>query len=563
MPATRQKDSAVAWGFVGAACAGLLTYVTSATSLALVGVLGAAQVGFLVGAVVGMVARSVRSALAASAICVVVGVAVFPPWFYRGELATLLLLLVVGVGVSGGVRAAIERELVRPGLVAVVTVGLAIACMLLVASSIATSPDPGAGGMSELQQVSKRPGLGDKWTDSKFYQVVVWKMRDGTSFLTAFKTAYRENPSWRNDPFSVFAVRPPLMFYFWKSLPDPWSASAFWALLALVCLGMVMAPVIAARSVSSVVGVAGAMALADYVLGFAFKPGLLFMFEPWAGAFAVLVLGMFALATGGRGWGRGLMVAAAALAVVTALARELMVFLLIAGLMAAFFAPKDRRRFDVTVWASALVGFGVIWAVELASASAIVKATVPMSRLWFAHGGLSNLVSGLVIQTWAVGGAWVSVALVLLGIAGAAVQRDRQLRVFALAAVLMPLVGFLFVGTNASSAARGPYNYWGAIVLPLLYVLAPAAVAWIPSMDASSTAMSAAPGAVNSGGPSETRVQPTEPSGGAGENTRAKVVFADLGAGAKALLVLAPAALGWIPGVRRASESDSPNGEAA
>lgn len=481
MQPVAEKRSAV-WGVAGSACAGLVMYLTSAAGVALGGYAGALQVGFLVGAVVGVVAPSWRSALVAAVIALALGVFLLPPWFDVQEPLTLVVLVVAALAFSAGVRVALDSGQARPGLVVGFALVVAVACMLLVALSIVNVPNPHDGGLTMLQRLDQRPALGQTWSDSQFYEVVVWKMRGGMPYLEAFRSAYHENPSWRIDPFSIFAVRPPLLFYFWKSLPNPWTRSALWSLLALVCMAMAAAPVIARRSVPAIVGVAGATALAGYVLGFALKPGLLFMFEIWTGVLAVLIVAAYAQAMrpeGGRGW----MIASACLALAAALVRELLLFALLAGLIASWFGPKEKRRFDVTVWVAACGGFLLYWAVQAQADRSIVTAAKPISSVWLAHGGFANLVSGIYSSTWAIGGSWMSIVLVVLGIAGAAAQPNRQFRVFALAAVLMPLVGFLFVGTNAVTSGTGqPYNYWGAIVLPLLYVLAPTALAWIPGM---------------------------------------------------------------------------------
>ena len=92
------------------------------------------------------------------------------------------------------------------------------------------------------------------------------------------------------------------------------------------------------------------------MLGYALIPSLLFLSEIWTGLLGILVLGAFALSQrdeGGRGW----MVVAAALAFVAAVTRELMVFLLIAGLLSAWFGPASRRKFDLAVWGVPLLAF--------------------------------------------------------------------------------------------------------------------------------------------------------------------------------------------------------------
>lgn len=470
------------WPTAGALLAGLLTYLTTATGIALAGFLGALQVGVLVGIVVGLVSPSLRVALAASAAALVAGVVILPPWFQAGQPLTLAVLLGVGIAAAAGSRAIVASGQLRQGMLVAVALALLIGSVWLVATSVAATPTARDGGLTPLQVLATRPVAGQQWTDSEYYRAIVWRMRDGEPFLAALRASYHDNARWGTDPTSALGVRPPLLFELWKSLPTPWAASALWVLLGIVSVAMAVSPAALGDAVPSALGVAGAAGLASYALGFALVPTLLFLSEIWTGVVAVVVLALFATARR-PGAARGWMIAAAATALVATFARELMVFLLVAGILAAFFAPRERRTFDLAVWGGSLAIALAAFAVHYSAARRIVTPIASVGFAWAAHGGVRNLLSGLTSATWSTGGSWVPITIALLGIAGAAALPDRQYRAFALAAVCMPLVGFLFVGTDAVLRGSGvAFNYWGAIVVPALFVLAPASLGWIPGM---------------------------------------------------------------------------------
>lgn len=473
--------SILSWRMLGVALAVALTYLTLASGVALAGLLGALQVGALAGVAGGLVAPSWRVAILAAAAGLLVGVAVSPPWFNQGQPITIVVMFLVGVSVAAGVQAVVSSGQLRASVIVAFALALLVAGVWLVATSIAQVPHQRDQGRTVLQELARRPVAGQRWDDSEFYRAVVWKMREGTPFLEAFRAAYRENSRWRSDPTSVLGVRPALMFEFWKALPG-WPQDALWSLVALGSVAMMAAPIVVSRSVSPGLGIAGAGGLAAYLLGYALIPSLLFLSEIWTGVLAVLVLAAYRMSQE-NGDGRAWMASAAAVALLAALTRELMVFLLIAGIAAAWFGPAERRRFDLAVWAAAFVVFCGVWGAHLLAARSIVTAVAGTGFVWFAHGGLGNLVSGMVSSTWSVGNSWVPVVLALLGLVGAFAQADRQFRVFALAALVMPLIGFVFVGTDAVLGATGvAYNYWGAIVMPSLFVLAPASLALVPGM---------------------------------------------------------------------------------
>lgn len=469
------------WRTLGVALGVALTYLTMSSGVALAGLLGALQVGLLAGVVAGLLSPSWQVALAAGAVGLLGGVAVSPPWFYQGDQLTIVVFFAVGLAVAAGVQFAVSSGQLRDSVLVALALAVVIGGVWLVATSIAVVPHERDQGRTVLQELARRPVAGQTWDDSEFYRAVVWKMRDGVPFMEAFRSSYNDNGRWRINPTSVLGVRMPLIFGFWKVLPG-WPQSALWALLILGSAAMAAAPLVVSRAVSPALGIAGAGGVAAYLLGYALMPSLLFLSEIWAGVLAVLVLAAFALsqrADGGRGW----MVGAAALAFLAAITRELMVFLLIAGIIAAWFGPASRRRFDLAVWAMPLVVFAGLWAAHLSAARNVVTTVKAVGFAWFAHGGIGNLISGLVSSTWSVGSSWIPVGLAVLGIVGAFAQPDRQFRVFAVAVVVMPLIGFVFVGTDAVLGTSGAaYNYWGAIVMPALFVLAPASLAFIPSM---------------------------------------------------------------------------------
>lgn len=475
------------WPLVGALLAALLTYATTASSLALSGYLGALQIGFLVGVVAGLIAPSLWVAVGAAGAALAIGVVVVPPWFYQGQPLTLVVLFVVAMGVAAGARAVVDSGQLRESVIVALALVVVTGSMLLVASSVVVLPNKGYQGRSILQEISLRPVAGEGWSDGQFYRAVVWKMREGQSFYDAFRAAHRENGRWLRDPVSVLGVRPPLLFELWKSLPG-WPGSALWSLLVLGGVAMLCAPIAVARTLKPAAAIAGAAGLGAYVLGYALTPSLLFLSEIWTGLLGVLVIAAFALSQreeAGKVW----MVTAAGIALLAAVTRELMVFMLLAGLLASWFGPRSLRRFNTTVWGVALAVFAGLWAVHLSIARRIVTPVASVAFVWFQHGGLQNLLSGIVSSTSMIGDVWLPIALTVLGVAGALAQKDKQFRIFAVAVVCLPLVGFLFAGTDAAVKEAGgtssAYNYWGGIVMPAVIVMAPAALAWIPGMRAS------------------------------------------------------------------------------
>jgi hypothetical protein len=155
-----------------------------------------------------------------------------------------------------------------------------------------------------------------------------------------------------------------------------------------------------------------------------------------------------------------------------------MVFVPVAGIAAAALAAKGRRAFDLSAWGAALVTCAAVLGTHAYLARQIVTPTQGLDK-WLGLGSLENVALGIANGARYISAEqWLLVTLGLLGVAGAATLRHRQYRVLAVIATASPLLFFLAAWNKAIDVATGkPVNYWGSIVTPLLFALAPSALA--------------------------------------------------------------------------------------
>ena len=97
---------------------------------------------------------------------------------------------------------------------------------------------------------------------------------------------------------------------------------------------------------------------------------------------------------------------------------------------------------------------------------------------WLGRGSIGNIALGIANGARYISAfQWLLVLLAVLGIVGAALQSEPQYRVFLLLCLVPPLLFFLIAWNGAIDQATGKnVNYWGSIVSPLLFALAPAAL---------------------------------------------------------------------------------------
>ncbi|MDZ4169180.1 MAG: hypothetical protein U1E26_05945 [Coriobacteriia bacterium] len=452
----------------------LLMYVTVARGLLYYAPL--IQLLALVGAVAGLTAAARVNAAAVAFAASTMGLLVLQPFVIArgvGDTAFAQSAMVAfgSAAVAWVVRWAVETygtkvtTIVPWIIVGLLTVNL-WATVITLDARIVTED-----GRSGADMLGENPVVGQQWSDEDFYRRVLWLMtQEDAGFYEAFRQGYQENIRWQRDPNTVLAVRLPTAFLLWNYLPGkPWSLIVGY--LALVSAAGGAIAWMSARRTSLTLGIPAIAALYGLALSVS-TSRLVLMTEAWAVPFAVVSVCAAIVSFGQDRW-KALTVLSVVAAVAAAGLRELMVYLFVAGIAAALVGPPERRTFRAVMW---LVGFTVVLAgyvVHAGAAAAIVTNTGGVSQ-WF-NGGPSNLVAGLGYAAEYIGGtALVPATFGVLALSGAAASNLTEERVFAGLCCALPLLSFLFVGSDAVDVAKGTaINYWGMIVVPVLFAVSP------------------------------------------------------------------------------------------
>jgi hypothetical protein len=468
-PASGSKPSRIARA-AAALVAGLLVH--GALAPMLVQVAAVLQIPLIAGVTVGLLAAGTVDAAAAGALAIVIGLARARPEEFAsapaGARALLAVVLVAGTALVAGAARRLTRR-ARPGIAAALVAGaVLIVAVDLWSTTFELDATPVHGQISGFTALSILPPAGQPLADNEFYQRVLGLMRGGEGYYHAFRRAYRENPRWGTDPYSVAGYRLPTLFWFWRLLPGE-PRSLVVALLALCTLALAAAVRLAFARAPCALAAPAAALLAAYFLLPCTTNGLLMM-EPWAACVGLVSLACAVESHGRRGrtaW----TAAAAATALLATLVRETMGFLLLAGLAASLLSPRPERRMRLVLWGAALGAFGLAYAAHaLAVAGAISRAGTLSSYL---HGGLENLWLALSYAADFMGGPGAVLLCGALAVAGAAAVREPDLRVHLLIVLLAPTALLLVAGNRALLASGARLNYWGPILVPALIALAP------------------------------------------------------------------------------------------
>jgi len=463
-----------------AACAAGLVYLFARGGLIAPGPGAAVLIGVLAGIAAALAASSaVRSALAAGVVVLVGGLVA--PIFAMAMLPAAVVGGAVAASTAFCVRWIVDAGVLRASLVVAIGVVLVLGSFWF-STAVLARDQAVVDGQTMYQFLTTVPKADVEQPDQYFYNAVLFKMRNGETFYSAYREAFHENALWKADPPTIIAVREPLLPVMLAALPGDGRAP-IWAMAALASAAIVasfwlprnlMPP---ALRLTSVVGVAA------YTLAFTTTP-LAIGFEPWGACLGVLSAALFSASMSTRlaeNRRRMLVASAVVLAILAVSVREIMIFLPVAGLIGSFFAEKERRRFDVLAWALALLGCVAVWGIHAYLARSIVTPSDVMGAAWV-FGGVDNVIAAVKYAAFYVTTYRPLLALLtLLGVLGAFMQKERQYRVFMLGCVLLPLLTFFFAWNEAIDNSTGAQvNYWGIVMGPLLFAMIPAALGVIP-----------------------------------------------------------------------------------
>lgn len=454
------------------------------------------QLGVMTGLAAGFAAASARVSPWTSAAAVFFAALAIPAWHVDASSAaarpaaaatTATVCAAVAMGVTVAPRQ--WRRWAGAALVALVIANLWATSWLV---SGVTYPERPA----LRRQLASEPAPFSYTADDQVYLRIFHRLEHADPYYTSVSRAWREHAEWRKDPFGVFSYRLPTLFWVWRALPPGDGSEVLYSLLGFAALAIGSAYAVARRLGAGSAAVLAAPAVGAYYLLPATTPYVLYADYPAMaiGLAAIAAYAEFA-ARGKRAW----LATSIALALSAALVREHMVYLLVAGGVAAVVATRlgkpsaedrtpARPRHEWAYWAGALAVWAVAVAAHASRASGAIAESSSMDR-WL-NGGVDHLWATLTFgQLFFRAAPALPVALIAAGAIAAVSYRGPAMRAFLGFAVLAPFAGFLLVGNDGySSATMTRTGYWGVMAAPTAVALAPVLLGRLRARLASSAA---------------------------------------------------------------------------
>lgn len=464
-----------AW-WVVAVVSGIGAYI--AASHGLFYAAGVWQIPLFVGCAIGLVALNrVQAAVTAGFVMLLASVLLPPALPFGASIQPLEYVLAALLATGSAALLAHARTAFWKGRAATFNFAAAavLVCWILInfwLPLFMTGLPIQGYGVLRSNLISEIPQPGNYQLDAEIYRRVYYLMHQGESYYPAFRDAITQDG--RPDhpaPNSVLGFRLPTMFWLWRLLP-PNPFSLVYLFLALCTVGVVATAFIAGQLAGVRFAPLAAAAMAAYSMAVAITGSVTYVDLP---ATSVALVGVALFVRSLRTDQQRALWAAAGVMTLAALTREILAYLIVFAAFSALLEAPGMRRKAAIPWLTGLGVFALGYAAHTVVASAYLN---PLSTVTYSRGSVGFVISALTNFSAAMnGGGAALVSLFVLGLVGAYGSHKRVGRpfaVFALAALLLPLLLMLRVGNNSLTAEGEIFNYWGLMVLPLALALWPA-----------------------------------------------------------------------------------------
>lgn len=327
---------------------------------------------------------------------------------------------------------------------------------------------PWAAGIRRI--VATEPAAESYSGDAWIYLKTHYLVDRGVPYYEAFGQAYLQDARFDHEPLGRLNYRQPWLFELWRLLPGPEGLGLWYGYIAFCILSMVAAYALAVRFVEPAVALLGPVALFAYGAFHADFLQLTFM-ELWAAPVALVALALMVR----KRW------LAAAVAVLVAVSfRETMLYLVPVFALAWWLGGADRRRHVVAAVVGVLGPIAVLGVHWLRAPAGVAAPTA-----WY-NGGTEMFLRSIRYSVDLMPyGEWLAPLAVIAALTGIALLPGRSRAALAVA-VLLPLA-FVF----SFSPGEGG-QYWGGIVMPVVWALAPVALVRMAPADPGEGARAAA-----------------------------------------------------------------------
>jgi len=356
-------------------------------------------------------------------------------------------------------------------------------------------PSESGAGTTSFDLYTSTPTVTADISDVAMWVLTVRRMNAGSDYYTAMGHTFEEINAARpvgawniEDPAQY---RMPTLYWLLAALPQDGNGWVI-AMLVLVSSAIIASWSIASRYTPVAVALTGTTVTSAYLAGFTTIN--LPQTELWAGLLALVAVALALKSLSVRNNPLAWAGAAAGVALLATLTRELAVAFLIVGLGSTLAHDRWRSRRLWIPWAAALGLAAIAYYAHAQAAEAIGRTLENLGRSSTAsfiarhfdptgRGLVSSVTDMSGWAYWTLGAGWVIWVLGTIG--GLIGPRDWPRRALLGGVTAGGAIALFFLHPQGRLWQSLPPGYWGQVVLPTVITCAPLAFARIPAIKVS------------------------------------------------------------------------------
>jgi hypothetical protein len=307
--------------------------------------------------------------------------------------------------------------------------------------------------------------------DGAIYLKTYYHMTRGMTYYEAMSLAFQQDQRFKTNPGEVLGYRLPTLFYLWKLLLPRGALWLNYGLIALTIFVIVSAFFIASRFLKPPLALVSPIFISTYFVNAGTTHWFSFA-EFWGVAFCIIGINVYFLSSH-KNLSRmetPLVALSMCLVLFAALIREQLVMIPFIMMISELFGDKKSRAL---LWLIPIIVFVAALFIHYYQVKPLVGKTTVNVSIWFSLKPKFRYLLEIMrfncelflyypyISFFAVGAA----------IIGSLKTLSTKNKVMLSSLVVLPLIVFTFISSG---------KYWGALVMPFAFLLAPFIMLYIP-----------------------------------------------------------------------------------
>ncbi|MBI4733680.1 MAG: hypothetical protein HY779_02505 [Rubrobacteridae bacterium] len=305
--------------------------------------------------------------------------------------------------------------------------------------------------------------------DGSIYLKTFYLMNQGMGYYEAMGQAYVLDARFDQKPGQILAYRFPTIFYLWHTFLPGEGIFILYAFVLLALISLACSDLIAVKFIAPPAAFLSPVLLSAYLVSGATRTWFLFA-ELWASLIALIALTVLLTPCKSRSHNVYACVVSTSLILTASIIREQLVMI---PFIIAISGLITKYKKNLAVWLVPIAGFITAFIVHYIIVKPLMDKSSINPSIWI------NLMPdfGYLLEIITFNcdlyelSSIIGVIAVIAAVIGSLKIENSRLRIMLAGIIVLPVVVFTFVRSG---------EYWGALLMPFAFSLAPLALQYLP-----------------------------------------------------------------------------------